>query len=144
MEKVPGIPKAFPEDAPSYPYLVQSVPFEAEDQKNVMLLMKVLLKRAGVISSVLCTPRRLSVAISERPPGLGSARIMNILSGVMAVAQHMKDVYEVGNDFGILIDFWATGYMETTLGKATAFARKMKEGLVATGDFCDTFDFRIG
>jgi hypothetical protein len=77
------------------------------------------------------------------PSDFGSGGIMNILSVVMAGGQHLEDVYNVGYDFALWIDFWAKGYMATTLGKATGFARRMKAGSVAAGDFWGAFDFRL-
>ena len=77
------------------------------------------------------------------PTDFGSGGIMNILSVVMAVGHHLEDVYNVGSDYALSIDFWAKGCMATTLGKATGFSRRMKGGSVAAGEFWGAFDFRL-
>ena len=69
---------------------------------------------------------------------------MDLLSAMMAIGHTFEDVYNVGDDFPLSIDFWAMGHMATTVGKATGFSRRMKAGAVTPGDFWGAFDFRIG
>ena len=144
MESVQKRTRNLREEQLSYPHLVPNMHFGPKEQKDVVLLVKVLLKKEGLVCSALCTPRRLSISLSEIPTGLGPARLIKILSVMIAVAQHMKEVYDVNIDFSFLIDFWAAGYIETTLGKAMAFSKKMKAGSVAPGELLEAFEFRIG
>jgi hypothetical protein len=131
------------EEQPHYPYLVPNTEFGAKEQREVVLLIKALMKKEGMVASGLCTQRRLSVSLSEIPAGLGPGHLIKIFSVVIAVAQHMKEVYDVRNDFAFLIDFWAAGSVETTLGKAIEFSRKMATRSVAPGELLETFEFRI-
>ena len=126
-----------------FPSIAPSVPFGVKEQKDVALLVKVLLRREGLATTVRCTARRLSVTLSGMPSDFGSVGIMNILSVVMAVGHHLEDVYNIGSDFALRIDFWSKGCMATTLGKATGFARRMKAGSVEADEFWGAFDFRL-
>ena len=131
------------EEVFSLPSITPSVTFGVKEQKDVALLVKVLLRREGLATNVRCTASRLSVTLSGMPTDFGSGGIMNMLSVVMAVGHHLEDVYDVGNDFTLWIDFWAKGCMATTLGKTTGFSRRIKMGSVAAGDFWGAFDFRL-
>ena len=144
METAKRKTEAFLEDVTSYPRLVPTVPsvsFGVKEQKDVAVLVKVLLRREGLATNVRCTPRRLSITLSATPSDLGSHDVMNILSVLMAVGHHLEEVHGAEGDFVLSIDFWAKGGMETTLGRAKAFARRLKEGSVTLGEFWGAFDF---
>jgi hypothetical protein len=134
----------FLERAPSLPYLVPEVSFGVKDQKDVALLVKLLLRRQGLSTNVRCTSRRLSIGLSSVPLEFGSTGILDILSVMMAVGPHLAEVCRVQDDFVFSIDFWARGRIKTTLGKTMGFVRKIKSGSVAPEEFWDAFDFRIG
>ena len=118
--------------------------FGVKEQDEAVLLVKGLLRRQGFELDVRCTAGRLSVALSGTPYNPGTGGIMDLLSVVMAIGHTFEEVYHVGNDFPLSIDFWAMGHMATTVGKATGFSRRMKAGAVTPGDFWEAFDFRIG
>ena len=118
--------------------------FGLKEQDEAVLLVKGLLRRQGFEPDVRCTACRLSVALSGMPSDPGSGGIMDLLSSMMAIGHTFEDVYNVGNDFPLSIDFWEKGHMATTVGKATGFSRRMKAGAVTPGEFWGAFDFRIG
>lgn len=136
--------EALKEIALSHPCAAAGDSFGVKEQDEAGLLVKDLLRRQGFELDVRCTAGRLSVALSGMPYDPGSGGIMDLLSVMMAIGHTFEEVYNVGSDFPLSIDFWAMGHMATTVGKATGFSRRMKAGTVTPGDFWGAFDFRIG
>lgn len=134
----------FREEALSHLCAALEEGFGVKEQDEAVLLVKGLLRRQGFELEVRCTAGRLSVSLSGMPYNPGTGGIMDLLSVVMAIGHTFEEVYHVGSEFPLSIDFWAMGHIETTVGKATGFSRRMKAGSVTPRDFWGAFDFRIG